>query len=622
MPSKDRAAPLRRARVYRRRSRLYFHAVSLSPQGRWVMASPLLKIEGAAEKTFLGETLLGVLASSRTGARDRDSLARRSLLELAGMDRWADFVKETLVVDVERDAAGTRLFAAARAPQRPSVAKAPPTIALAADAPAIELGAALSAAFRSVLPKGRPRVRAATGRTSAARIWSPALVVERIQERHARGLDLSTMTLIREDHPLYSAAQRLHGSWRAALSAAGLSVERTARLRRNFWSTDRVIAAIRDLHAAGRSVKAVEANEAVPGVLQAAYVYLGSWRTALQAAGIDPRSTRRSPGPAKPPGYWSAQRVIEEIKERAAQGHSLVSSRVNREAGGLAKAAFAYFDGGWAEAVERAGFDYGEIRLGRVWSKELVIAEIQERSRTDRPVTMVELLEEGLQDLVAAGSRLFGSWPATLRAAGLQAHWLRRTAATRQDAHLSTTAAEIRRLASRGHDLADAEIRQRHPALWRRAEAEHGSWDEAVRAAGLKPARRFLGKWSRRTIREAIQARLAAGRTLGRETVEHEAPALYDAAARMFGGWYRALDGLGFDARPWRQRRTLTPEAILQAIRALAAQGAWDVLRSASKRDRPLYAKASAQFGGWQNALTAAGLDPLDPRLRTRLSKP
>lgn len=445
--------------------------------------------------------------------------------------------------------------------------------------------------------------------------WTPERVVDAIRRRQALGQDLSTKAVVRDENRLYSAAQRLLGSWRTALEAAGISIAKTARLQRNIWDRPRVIAAIRKLHAAGRSVKAREANEALPGLVQAAYVYIGSWRTAVEEAGIDPSALRRSKGRRKPRGYWSDQRVIEEIRNRADEGLSLVLSKANREAGGLVKAAFK-FCGGWAEAVEDAGFNYDDIRLGRVWTKRRVVEMLQERSRSDKPVTMVQVIEDGEQSLSEAARRLFGSWPAAVRAAGLASHRIRRR--SHIDETVSPTAQEIQKLAARGHSLSEDDARRTDRPLWRRAVAEFGSWTDAIRASGLRASKRHSVKWTRQRLRQTVEARIAAGKSLSIEAIQREAPGLFDAATRAFGGWYLALDALGFDSSRVRRRRHLTKDAVLREIHGLALTKAWDVLRSASNRDRPLYAKACAEFGSWENALRMAGLDPSDPRLLTR----
>lgn len=62
----------------------------------------------------------------------------------------------------------------------------------------------------------------AAGCKPARRRWTKQLVITEIQERHRRGLALTSKTFT-QDPPLAGAATRLFGNWKAALVAAGIA---------------------------------------------------------------------------------------------------------------------------------------------------------------------------------------------------------------------------------------------------------------------------------------------------------------------------------------------------------------------------------------------------------------
>lgn len=126
------------------------------------MAAPIVfpRIDDA--ETFLGETLLSALISSRSGARDPGDTIKRQLLDAARTRTWTAFMRGTPVVDVEQDEVAIRLFPARKATRRPFEPREEPALTLVRNAPAIELGWAVKTVFRSLESKRRPRAKTAT----------------------------------------------------------------------------------------------------------------------------------------------------------------------------------------------------------------------------------------------------------------------------------------------------------------------------------------------------------------------------------------------------------------------------------------------------------------------------
>ncbi len=80
--------------------------------------------------------------------------------------------------------------------------------------------------------------------------WNKERVIEAIRDRHRRGLSLTTVW--KEDVALYAAAGYYHGTWRQAVSAAG--VPDAHRYRK--WSKQRVVEAILARHQQGAALNA------------------------------------------------------------------------------------------------------------------------------------------------------------------------------------------------------------------------------------------------------------------------------------------------------------------------------------------------------------------------------
>jgi hypothetical protein len=111
-----------------------------------------------------------------------------------------------------------------------------------------------------------------------------------------------------------------------------------------------------------------------------------------------------------------------------------------------------------------------------------------------------------------------------------------------------TVLAEIRRRRRRGQALsAEGLVRDVGQGLIKQARQRFGSWEEALRAAGVDPRREQLRRrWTRDQILAAIRARGAAGQSLRRRDVFTVDPSLAKAAAYCFPhSWERAVRAAG-----------------------------------------------------------------------------
>ncbi len=119
--------------------------------------------------------------------------------------------------------------------------------------------------------------------------WNREEILARIREMHAQGHDLLDPRFKIKNRSLYLAAcaHRYFGSWRRAVSAAGLDHEEMREGR--VWTRARILRTIQELSVEGKPLGWAYIEEHEPGIYRAARrkENFGSWVGALQAAGVD-----------------------------------------------------------------------------------------------------------------------------------------------------------------------------------------------------------------------------------------------------------------------------------------------------------------------------------------------
>jgi hypothetical protein len=206
----------------------------------------------------------------------------------------------------------------------------------------------------------------------------------------------------------------------------------------------------------------------------------GQWDVAMKAAGIEPARVRRH-------RRWSRAAVIKRIRQLSAEGHVLTCGVLQKIEATLPSAAYRYF-ATWDDALAAAGIDPALWRR-RVptWTRERVIAAIHViRDRGGR----LNHAAVGRSSMSRAAVLLFGCWDAALRAAGLDPGAVRRW---RKPWTADELIAELQRKHKAGEALNARDV---SPTMLRRAaDRLFGSWDSALAAAGLDPARIRKNRW-------------------------------------------------------------------------------------------------------------------------------
>jgi hypothetical protein len=182
------------------------------------------------------------------------------------------------------------------------------------------------------------------------RAWTRQELVQEIQRSRQAGESLKAKDA--QASAILRPACRLFGSWNAALEAAGLDVS-TIRTQRRPWTRGAILEELRRTHATGGSLN----TKRVPsGMCQRARIMFGSWRAALEAAGVDPD------GVGIKPMSWTADRIVAELRRMdaaaTASGGRIVVSR------GFRRAACRLF-GSWEAALSAAGLVLKDSQTSR-----------------------------------------------------------------------------------------------------------------------------------------------------------------------------------------------------------------------------------------------------------------
>lgn len=236
--------------------------------------------------------------------------------------------------------------------------------------------------------------------------WNSARVLEEIKERQRTGVTLANSKI---PSALRSASQRVFGSWRAAVEAAGLDYDAICLLRT--WTDE-------ELHAWIRGV--AEANPEMN--LDEFYAYgeqattcVRRWGTAEaagRAAGLKDWPQRER-SPALP-----RREVIRALRARAKAGGQLNFVEVRASSGGhhLLNSIYRHFRS-LDEAIEAAGLPPQRL-VHPIWTRKEVLAHLHDWNRAKLGLRPNDIK---LRDsrVYSAIFKVFGSYEAAMRAAKL-----------------------------------------------------------------------------------------------------------------------------------------------------------------------------------------------------------
>jgi hypothetical protein len=156
-------------------------------------------------------------------------------------------------------------------------------------------------------------------------VWSSPLVLETIRELQTQGEPLAYSQIAAARPRLVYAAVRYFGSWGAALAAAGVDTDtvqsegKASRADKMVkWSEETILEQIKEIASGGERMTGSGMRLKYPSLYYAAVSdrYFGSWKRALEQAGVRPVITRTRPGEQD---AWRTQLLLDRVRELKGQ---------------------------------------------------------------------------------------------------------------------------------------------------------------------------------------------------------------------------------------------------------------------------------------------------------------
>lgn len=244
------------------------------------------------------------------------------------------------------------------------------------------------------------------------------------------------------------------------------------------WDKPQILKALKKLYKDGDdlSYNALAARQ--QSLVSASAYHFGSYRSAVEKAGIPYAEVVRRP-------RWTKAAIIKLIKEAKRRDDDLHWSAVTKRRDELGKAAFASLQprlfGSWDRALTASGLDADDVNRYRKWDKDSIVSELRSRGRDHEPLNSGALQQEE-PGLHAAAVRHFGSYDAALRAAKLDPDKLRQRRAWSKQ----RVRDDLKKAGRDGQHLSDSAVRRHDPALYGAAVRLFGSFTAARAAAGIK----------------------------------------------------------------------------------------------------------------------------------------
>ena len=248
-------------------------------------------------------------------------------------------------------------------------------------------------------------------------------------------------------------------------------------------------------------------------------------------------------------------------------------------------------------------------RAGSGWNKQKIVERIKALHRRNEDLSYNRMATKR-QDLLAAANYHFGSWGRAVDAAGLN---YARDVCRIPKWSIESIRIAIHEAHKSGEDLSWTSVTKgkKYSALAYAAIRENrfGSWDEALKAAGLDPAEvRRYEAWDEAKIIGRIKRRSKGGLPLNSKAMQDGESKLFNAALNYFGGWDKALEAAGIAAKTVYKRRRWNAELIKEQIKALHKAGEDLAAPNMRRHHSPLYSAACKYFGAWTAAREACGI--------------
>lgn len=223
-------------------------------------------------------------------------------------------------------------------------------------------------------------------------------VILKVLELYKNSTDLSDRNIRKNYRFLRASGVRHFGNWSNTLKKAGLDPN-LFMLRRK-WTKEELTQAVRYFDCL--TAKFVKANHL--NIYKASIKHFGTWKRAVEEI------TKHDYNNIRLFKSWDKDKVLKEIRQLNKDQLSYIHTP-----NVLYKASLRYF-GSWENAIEVAGFCYQDIKKVVSWSRDKIISFVKNKKKG---LSITKMNFDGYGNVVAAGTRYFGTWQKTIEAAGL-----------------------------------------------------------------------------------------------------------------------------------------------------------------------------------------------------------
>lgn len=379
------------------------------------------------------------------------------------------------------------------------------------------------------------------------------------------------------------------GSWSETLEAAGLETDEqdTRHSKKELLEEIRRLA-----DDIGETPTIAELRERGEYSIKPYVDRFGSWNSAVEAAGLESRSSTRS---------VSESDLIADLQRVATDSEGVPTAEDVRERGNHAPSTYIERFGSWRDARKAAGVPV-DIEKNEISEQELLDEVRRLGDELGQPPTVQDIREQGRFSRPTYYST-FDSWSDVLAAAGYdlseQQHRI-------SDEELCE---ELDRLATELGDtptLQDLREKGKHSATT--YIDRFGSWQAALEAAGYEPREPTTEIRKDDLLTELQDVAQELGERPTAPQMNEHGEYWASTYRRRFDSWSAALEAAGFDDVPTRGR--VSEEDLLEELRRLADElgerPTMSTMREEGKYSTSTYAR---RFGSWSDAIDASDVD-------------
>jgi hypothetical protein len=387
-----------------------------------------------------------------------------------------------------------------------------------------------------------------TGKSALQRVnsrssdrWDKASILKTLGELHRRKKPMWSRKIRETDSALFAACIHWFGSYRNAVEAAGIKYESIQKSVPGRWNVDTVRKELRRLHREKRQLHHAAIEQENPALVLAAYRYFGSYGSAVTAAGLNYDRIRVRPMPS-----WDKTRVIRRLKELEKNKTGLWKRAVRRVDPYLDRAADRCF-GSYQRAVRASGVSNDLLTPPpyRFWSPERIVDELKTTYRKNpRLLKPARLVGSKQRKLLRACRRRFGSYRVALEKAGIPyGEVVMPPVLTGEE-----IVTKLTELFEKGRDLRYSHLRDSNRRLLDASRRVFGSYEKAVLAAGLDyPPAPPMRHWTATLVLKTLKDLNRKHADLRYRQFRKARLPLFEAARHYFGTYLGAIKLAGID---------------------------------------------------------------------------